>query len=116
MADRWSNEYVLNDPLGEGDIKRLINETAKAGETVEWIIHHYTSGWYDGDGTLIARLSNGLYLHMELSHCSCYGPLEGGEWEWYSAETVKHDLNLMDLPSPDQVAVNAKWREVELPE
>ena len=108
--------HCLHDDVGESSLEDVVEQVRNKGPVgvhIEWIIYHYEDHGYEGSGTLIARLSNGRYLHTNMGHCSCYGPLDDLSWGGYEASVVKTDLNLMGMPSPDQVAVTAKWREVE---
>jgi hypothetical protein len=42
----------------------------------EFVVYWYEDGGYDGNGQLVA-FSKEKELHVyDLSHCSCYGPLE----------------------------------------
>ena len=40
------------------------------------VFYWYVSGSYEGDGALIA-VKDGKWYDKSLSHCSCYGPIEG---------------------------------------
>ncbi len=59
-------------PFDEFHIRRL-DEAA----VVEcW--YRYTYGEYEGYGWAVFRFSDGEFDAKDLSHCSCYGPLETG--------------------------------------
>lgn len=56
-------------------------EMAKLFEhDIDEIWYNYEAGGYEGSGQMIARKGD-LYTHHDLSHCSCYGPLENFELE-----------------------------------
>ena len=57
------------DELSEYDIRDL--KSLGLDEIFYW----YTSGSYEGSGWLIARIGD-LYGLFDISHCSCYGPVE----------------------------------------
>jgi hypothetical protein len=38
-----------------------------------WYYYMYSA--YEGSGTLLAKSESGYYIH-DLSHCSCFGPLD----------------------------------------
>lgn len=62
-------EYDRDDTeLDVYDLKNIPKE-------VEWIRYWYAQGSYDGSGMMILKTKDGFYLH-DMSHCSCYGPLE----------------------------------------
>ena len=50
-------------------------ELEKIPEEVEWIKYWYAQGSYDGSGMMILKTKDGYYLY-DMSHCSCYGPLD----------------------------------------
>ena len=39
------------------------------------VAYWYSAGCYEGSGELVGR-RNGLWCHLDLGHCSCYGPVE----------------------------------------
>jgi hypothetical protein len=47
-------------------------------EKYKWVVYHYVIGSYDGSGELVAlpKKPDGFLRCINLSHCSCYGPLE----------------------------------------
>jgi len=47
-------------------------------DTVTDIWYWYAQGSYDGSGIMVLKTSDGYYLH-DMSHCSCYGPLDNFE-------------------------------------
>jgi hypothetical protein len=57
------------DELSEYDIRDLKDLY------LDEIFYWYTSGSYEGTGWMIAR-KDGLYGLFDLSHCSCFGPVE----------------------------------------
>jgi hypothetical protein len=62
--------YGTLDKLDEYDNEGL--ETKGITEAWYW----YATGSYEGSGQLIGRDSGGSWVHMDLGHCSCYGPTE----------------------------------------
>lgn len=46
-------------------------ENIAADEIWYW----YSTAWYEGSGHLIARVGD-RYFHHDMSHCSCFGPLD----------------------------------------
>lgn len=54
-----------------------------------WIVHWYEQGNYDGSGEAVGlNKDDGLLYFKNLSHCSCYGPMDGwpGDATKYSVE------------------------------
>lgn len=58
--------------LDDSDAKNLF----QAGIVEAW--YWYRTAPYEGDGYLIGRKTDGTWVHTSLSHCSCYGPTDGG--------------------------------------
>ena len=52
-------------------------------EELDLVVTDYTAGSYDGSGDALgySSKSNRVY-HWNLSHCSCYGPFDGGPMEY----------------------------------
>lgn len=51
----------------------------EADDRFEWIVHYYEDGGYDGSGDAVGlNKEDGLLYVKNLSHCSCYGPFDGG--------------------------------------
>jgi hypothetical protein len=70
---------ALNQDMDDYDIKQ-IGDYSK-------VIYHYTYGSYEGYGELVAYTEDGKLDVIDLSHCSCYGPLErGGVYETLTVE------------------------------
>lgn len=45
----------------------------------EWLVFWYEDGGYDGSGEAVALCKEDNLLYIKnLSHCSCYGPMDGG--------------------------------------
>jgi len=45
------------------------------GRAIDKIVYWYARGGYEGSGHLLVYLK-GAWHHKDLSHCSCYGPLD----------------------------------------
>jgi hypothetical protein len=90
------------------------NFTDIKGELYRWMVYDYVDGGYDGDGTAVAyREDAGLLYCKNLSHCSCYGPLDS--WETSCVKmTVEEFLrdkdSIMDYDCKD--AIKRKVREL----
>lgn len=56
------------DDLYDGDI---------SGLDYDWLVYWYEASDYEGFGEAIGLDGDQLYVH-DLSHCSCYGPMEDG--------------------------------------
>lgn len=41
----------------------------------DWVVYSYENYGYEGDGELVYK-HNGRLFTLNLSHCSCYGPLD----------------------------------------
>ncbi len=78
-------------------------------DKVEAIWYWYESGSWEGSGDMLVRTKDGLFHHFSLSHCSCYGPLDGIEdykWNqgqrlddfknWFSEEYYNDIKNLIE--------------------
>jgi hypothetical protein len=61
---------VGHDELSEWDL-----EYAKGAV---WFVYSYEDGGYDGSGEGVALMPDGQLQCFNLSHCSCYGPMESG--------------------------------------
>lgn len=60
-------------------------EVRETAHLYEWFVYWYEDGGYDGSGEAVAlRKEDGKLVMKDLSHCSCYGPLEG----WATGATV----------------------------
>lgn len=63
------------DELGEWDFQNFGKEL----DNYEWAVYYYESGYYEGSGEIVAFHKESGKLETEsLSHCSCYGPIDGG--------------------------------------
>lgn len=61
------------DELNEWDLNEV-----KDDPRFEWFVYWYQDGGYDGQGDALALCKeDGLLYYKDLSHCSCYGPMEG---------------------------------------
>ena len=59
----------------------------------QWVVYEYEEGYYDGDGECIAFGLDGLLHYKNLSHCSCFGPLEPG----WSKRSDWHTLTIEEF-------------------
>lgn len=62
-------KYVESAALSEYDIETLV----ELG--IEEARYWYASGSYEGSGQMVA-LKDGKWFHHDMSHCSCFGPVE----------------------------------------
>jgi hypothetical protein len=56
-------------------------EKSFAAAEVDEVRYYYLGGSYEGDGHALihSKSDGGLWYHLQLSHCSCYGPTEDAE-------------------------------------
>lgn len=47
-------------------------------ENFVWVVYWYKIGDYCGDGEYLALHKDGTLYNGGMSHCSCYGPFDGG--------------------------------------
>lgn len=47
-----------------------------SGENYKAVLYDYHIDWYEGEGQAICVLDENICHVYDLSHCSCYGPLE----------------------------------------
>lgn len=87
------------DELNEYDINDM------DGESFDFIVYWYESGSYDGDGEAVGYIKEENILYVtSLSHCSCYGPMDGGMKsgvkvtidEFLSQKESVHSLDVRD--------------------
>lgn len=71
------NKFPKNYTYRYGEISSLEDyEISKLKEMgISKIYYWYASGDYEGSGNLLCKKGKLWYLH-DMSHCSCYGPLE----------------------------------------
>lgn len=55
--------------------EELISELEVAG--FKWVVYWYETGDWDGSGEAVGYKDGLLYI-KNLSHCSCYGPMDDG--------------------------------------
>ena len=60
------------DELSSYEIDEVKNENAK------YLVYSYENFGYEGSGDAIVINNDNSLIHHELSHCSCYGPFDGG--------------------------------------
>lgn len=77
--------YDLCCPFHDYELKQI------GLETYEWLVHWYDGGCYEGSGEAVGYKDGNLYIY-NLSHCSCYGPLEGSP-TIVSVEKYKAELD-----------------------
>lgn len=71
-----------------------VNESELAGNgKFKWIVYWYQSGYYDGEGEAVALSTDNVLYCKGLSHCSCYGPEDGG---MLSGDTIPIETFLAD--------------------
>jgi len=61
----WYGELAALDEYDAEDLQQK-------GVVEAW--YWYATGSYEGSGHLIGRDSAGQWLHIDMGHCSCYGP------------------------------------------
>ena len=44
--------------------------------TVNQVFYYYQTGDYEGHGTMILAMTDGTLVLHDMSHCSCFGPME----------------------------------------
>ena len=44
--------------------------------SVDQVFYYYMTGEYEGHGTMILTMSDGSLVLHDMSHCSCFGPME----------------------------------------
>jgi hypothetical protein len=71
------------DDLSEYDIKGL--------NDIDEIWYYYVSGDYEGSGQLLMRKGNLYDLH-DMSHCSCYGPIDDVDFKGMSYDDLIKSL------------------------
>lgn len=89
----------------------LTSDLAQFEDRYEWVVYWYESGDYDGGGEAVALRKDGKIDVWNLSHCSCYGPLD--EWDHkpdvYSVEEFLRDKeNIHDLTVKSEVEKKAR--------
>ncbi len=85
-----------------------------AGGSYRWAVCHYTNGGYEGHGYMVAMGTDGRLYVWNLSHCSCYGPLDDGPTITTVSEYLKPDETIFTDPAED--ALKAKVAELLLAE
>ena len=67
----------LVDELSKYDLANL-NKNRPLDVAVEQLIYAYHDGGYDGQGVAVYLDNKGQWHLDDISHCSCYGALDGG--------------------------------------
>jgi hypothetical protein len=75
----------------------LSNYDIQSIKSSDYFVYHYESGSYDGSGTGIAK-RDGKFYSYNLSHCSCFGPIDGVDvpGELYDLHSEKVELTGVD--------------------
>jgi hypothetical protein len=64
------------------------------GKDYQWLIYWYESGDYCGSGEAVKLDFDGKLYSVNLSHCSCYGPGDGGfGGEGFTIDQFKESLD-----------------------
>ena len=90
FAVQYVNDVPCHYPVG-GD---MLNDSEldlllPIGEKPEWIVYDYTIGDYEGYGQLVMWDDFRSQLWVRgLDHCSCFGPLEGGNSELLAVDPI----------------------------
>jgi len=79
------------------------------GNEYDWFVYAYYNNGYDGEGEAVGYKDGNLYFY-NLSHCSCYGPLEGSP----QVITVDNWLNSNDIHDADTRYKEVRDKLVEL--
>lgn len=69
VAMPLENNYVSDTELSEYDIESIKHMQAFA--------YWYGNGGYEGSGHCIYQTQDNKWDEKSLSHCSCYGPMDG---------------------------------------
>ena len=73
--------YRKQFDIHAGDMKMIVlKETAYGDEIIlgcgiDFIVYHYESGSYEGDGYALYYMDDHWYMY-NMGHCSCYGPFD----------------------------------------
>lgn len=66
----------LGEPLGDYD--GFDNVKPTGGE--RFFVYDYRTAPYEGWGVGVTVWADGRLSYTTFSHCSCYGPVEAGDW------------------------------------
>jgi len=72
----------------------------------EWVVYWYENEYYEGYGQAVALRKDGLVEVKDLSHCSCYGPMEHWATEASTIsveELLRKKDNVHDLQIREEV-------------
>ena len=68
---------MLNDIPVFGDADIISKEDIMSNQDkIKWLAFHYTQESYEGSGQMLVALTDGTFCFHDMSHCSCYGPME----------------------------------------
>lgn len=67
-------------------------DNIKPTEEHKFFIYDYRTGSYEGWGVGVTVWSDGRLSYTTFSHCSCYGPVEAGDWPGKFVSREEWDL------------------------
>lgn len=91
---------VGKDDLGQYDLYDV------DPEKFEWLVYSYDFwGQYEGDGEAVALGKDGLLYVHDMSHCSCYGPMDqfGNKGTMTVEEFLREKDDVHDYQARDEV-------------
>ncbi len=79
----------------------------------DWVVYWYREDGYEGSGVLVCKWATGEYGMTNLSHCSCYGPIDDAP-HTFTLKAILADLESSpeDYDYAENSAVLAKVREL----
>ena len=79
----------------------------------DWLVYHYTAGSYEGSGVAVWKVGD-VYGMQNLSHCSCYGPMDSCDAAGQSIDAILKDLSVSekDYDYVQMKAVGDKVKEL----
>ena len=89
MSVNCKNVIVMNEDI-------CLEDALGGDKEWRWCIYWYESGCYDGGGTLVACDDAGDLYYTDLSHCSCYGPGDGGVTRWGTLAAFQGSESVLD--------------------
>jgi len=92
------------DKLGDWELDRV-------GHAYRWFVYRYEEGCWDGSGKAVGMKEDGTLWLFDLSHCSCYGPLDNAP-DQIDEDTLLSPTSVYDPDVPAEVV--AKVRELLL--
>jgi hypothetical protein len=76
-----------------------------------WFVYFYSNGGYDGCGEAVALGKDGFLHCLDLSHCSCYGPMEN--WATKTSKVTVEEYMTPSESAFDPVAMEAVMAKVK---